>query len=32
MKNSKSITGEYLKILMDRQAERGRYKRAMTGS
>jgi excinuclease ABC subunit A len=32
MKNTKSITGEYLKILMDRQAERGRYKRAMTGS
>jgi excinuclease ABC subunit A len=32
MKNAKSITGDYLKILMDRQAERGRYKRAMTGS
>jgi excinuclease ABC subunit A len=32
MKNAKSITGDYLKIVMDRQAERGRYKRAMTGS
>jgi excinuclease ABC subunit A len=32
IKNAKSITGTYLQILMDRQAERGRYKRAMTGS